>query len=223
MKKLILVLAAVSMALLAGCDPAYQIDDNHKIDTGMRLFENGLDFPVGSTVPIRLADILKTEDSENPLLRLADDGTYRLHFGSSEPITRSVAVPSVRLGAIMADTDLLTTYDFPAVEVGNNNPAFSDVLLLDTEYPFSWETDVPSEIVSISEVTLESSVSLFLSSPEGAYTVNRGSTMSSTTVSSSHNVNDGIIFHREITLLSSANFLEAYPPTRMGNKFHKNA
>lgn len=177
MKKLILVLAAVSMALLAGCDPAYQIDDNHKIDTGMRLFENGLDFPVGSTVPIRLADILKTEDSENPLLRLADDGTYRLHFGSSEPITRSVAVPSVRLGAIMADTDLLTTYDFPAVEVGNNNPAFSDVLLLDTEYPFSWETDVPSEIVSISEVTLESSVSLFLSSPEGAYTVNRGSTI----------------------------------------------
>ena len=198
MKKLILVLAACTMAFLTGCtDPNYQIDDRHPVNQEVRLFENGIDFPVGSTIPIHLSDIIKIDESENPLLRMDANGYYSLHFGSSEPITRSVSVPSVRLSSIAADTDLLTTYEFPSGEVGTYNPAFSETLTLDSEYPFSWETDIPSEVVSISEVTVESTVDLYLSSPEGAYTIKQGSTivfpatMTLTTADTRISISDG--------------------------------
>lgn len=156
-----------------------EYDINKDIVTDATLFE-GIALPLGDIKKIEIEDILFGNDSEIKGLYANNDGDYHIDFTSGE-FSASIDVPEFSLEGIrLEDQSIifgtngyagLNTSNIPAFTI-----AYSDVVPggLKFNMDITLDKEIPSEIVSISDIYLDASLSCNFSVTEGVLYVKEG-------------------------------------------------
>ena len=152
---------------------------NKDIVTEATLFE-GVALPVGDIKKIGIHDILFGNESEVTGLYANENGDYHIDFTSGE-FSTSVEVPEFSLEGIRLEDQSITfgtngyagmdTSLLPAFTI-----AYSDIVPggLQFNMDITLDTEVPSEIVSISDIYLDASLSCNFEVAEGVLYVKKG-------------------------------------------------
>ena len=156
-----------------------EYDINKDIVTDATLFE-GVALPVGDIKKIGIHDILFGNESEVTGLYVNENGDYQIDFTSGE-FSTSLDVPEFSLEGIRLEDQTITfgtngyagmdTSMLPAFTI-----AYSDIVPggLQFNMDISLDTEVPSEIVSVSDIYLDASLSCNFEVTEGVLYVKKG-------------------------------------------------
>ena len=156
-----------------------EYDINKDIVTDATLFE-GVALPIGDIKKIEIKDILFGNDSEGSALYADANGDYYLDFTSGD-FSASIEVPEFSLDGIRLEDQTITfsTYGYAGLDTSMLPPfsiAYSDVVPggLQFDMDITLDTDIPSEIVSISDVYLDASLTCNFTVTEGVLYVKEG-------------------------------------------------
>ena len=156
-----------------------EYDINKDIVTDATLFE-GVALPVGDIKKIGIHDILFGNESEVTGLYANENGDYHIDFTSGD-FSASFDVPEFSLEGIRLEDQSITfsTYGFAGQDTSMLPPftiAYSDFVPggLQFNMDITLDTEIPSEIISVSYVYLDASLTCNFTVSEGVLYVKEG-------------------------------------------------
>ncbi len=137
--------------------------------------------PIGTSEFIKVGEFLQIEETDG-MIKMDGDGNYILSFAGGEPVSASIEVPDIQLGTfnsknvtIDLDSDGLFSR-FAGMSTGSF-PPFEFSYLLDpgaVNMLIDIDSELPSEIVDIKEVILDTRMHFDFGLSSGAVVLKKG-------------------------------------------------
>lgn len=173
------LITAMAVSSSVSCvNDAYDL--RKEIDTTINI-DGDISMPIGTSEFIKVGEFLQIEETDG-MIKMDGDGNYILSFAGGEPVSASIEVPDIQLGTfnsknvtIDLDSDGLFSR-FAGMSTGSF-PPFEFSYLLDpgaVNMLIDIDSELPSEIVDIKEVILDTRMHFDFGLSSGAVVLKKG-------------------------------------------------